>query len=76
MFWAAQKGHVECVKVLLEKGANIDIQNRVSEEKQGSVIERKSEMNERSYKDRHALGIPDLHRFDSYSIAKRSEERR
>ena len=29
---AAKKGHVECVKVLLEKGANIDIQNRVSEE--------------------------------------------
>ena len=26
------------------------------EEKQGSVIERKSEMNERSYKDRHADG--------------------
>ena len=29
---AAQEGHVECVKVLLEKGANIDIPNNVSEE--------------------------------------------
>ena len=33
---AAEKGHVECVKVLLEKGANIDIPNDVSEESYSS----------------------------------------
>ena len=29
---AAHQGHVECVKVLLEKGAKIDIRDGVSEE--------------------------------------------
>ena len=29
-------GHVECVKVLLEKGANIDIPDNVSEESYSS----------------------------------------
>ena len=33
---AAAGGHVECVKVLLEKGAKIDIQNNVSEESYSS----------------------------------------
>ena len=33
---AAQEGHVECVKVLLEKGANMDIPDNVSEESYSS----------------------------------------
>ena len=36
LYVAAYEGHVECVRVLLEKGANIDSQNRVSEESYSS----------------------------------------
>ena len=36
LFVAASRGHVECVKVLLEKGADVDSQNDVSEESYSS----------------------------------------